>query len=41
MVPVSGQPLVRLDMVLKPKTPNFCILLISVFLQPVQAQTGI
>jgi len=41
MVPVSGQPLVRLDMVRKPKTRNFSVLLISVFLQPVQVQTDI
>jgi hypothetical protein len=39
MVPVSGQPLARLDTVLKPKNQNFCILLNSVFLQPVQVQT--
>ena len=39
MVPVSGQPLVRSDMVLKSRTPNFFILLINVFLQPVQVQT--
>jgi len=31
MVPVSGQPLVRLDMVRKPKNPNFSIFLISEF----------
>jgi hypothetical protein len=39
MVPVSGQPLVRLDMVRKPKNPNFSIILISEFFQPVQVQT--
>jgi len=39
MVPDSGQPLVRLDMVRKPKIPNFCVFLISVFIQPVQVQT--
>jgi len=41
MVPVNGQPLVRLDMVLKPKAPNtyICVYLFSVFLQPVQVQT--
>ena len=39
MVPVNGQPLVRLDIVLKPKAPNFCVFLFSVFLQPVQVQT--
>jgi hypothetical protein len=39
MVPVSRQPLVRLDVVRKPKIPNFSIILISEFLQPVQIQT--
>jgi hypothetical protein len=39
MVPVSGESLVRLGTVRNPKTPNFCVFLISVFLQPVQVQT--
>jgi len=39
MVPVRGQLLVRLDMARKPKNPNFSIILINVFLQPVQGQT--
>jgi hypothetical protein len=38
MVPVSGQPLVRLDVVRKPKHQNFYVFLISVFLQPVHVQ---
>jgi len=39
MVPVSGQPLVRLGTVRNPKNPNIYVFLISVFLQPVQVQT--
>jgi hypothetical protein len=39
MVPVHGQPLVRLGMVRNPKNLNFYVFLIIVFLQPVQVQT--
>jgi hypothetical protein len=38
MVPVSGQLLVILDMVPKPKIRNFSLILISEYLQPVQVQ---
>ena len=41
MVPVSGQPLVHLGMVRNPKTTNFYVFLINVFLRPVQVQTDL
>jgi len=41
MVLVSGQPLVRLDVVLKPNTLNFWVILFRVFLRLVKIQTDI